>query len=419
MIDLKSDIILLFTARIVRLFAYGLLSVILFLYLVQIGLSEQIIGLLLTLTLIGDAGISLWITTSADRLGRRSMLLLGAGLMNLAALTFIFTNNPVLLIIAAIVGVISPSGNEIGPFLSIEQAALSQLLPSDRRTYVFAWYNLLGSFATALGTLGGGLLAHVLQEHGMTPVDSYRVVIMCYAAGGFLLALFFMGLSTAVEVDEKILPSPTTKRIMGLHRSRGIVMKLSGLFALDAFAGGFIVQSITTYWFYIRFHVDIGTLGGIFFVANTLAGISALLSASLAARIGLINTMVFTHLPSNILLCLIPLMPTLPLAVLLLLIRYSISQMDVPVRQSYTMAVVDPDERSAASGVTTIARSVGAAFSPVLSGLFLANPLLINVPFFLAGGLKIVYDLTLYHSFKALKPLEEKSSIATVRESQR
>jgi MFS family permease len=164
------------------------------------------------------------------------------------------------------------------------------------------------------------------------------------------------------------------------------------------------------YWFHVKFGVESGVLGSIFFGANVLAGISALLAVPLAARFGLINTMVFTHIPSNILLMLVPLMPNLPLAIGILLARFSISQMDVPTRQSYTMAVVSPDERSAASGVTTIARSVGASISPALTGLFFSVPLLFNMPFFLTGGLKIAYDLLLYQSFKSIKPPEEKES---------
>jgi predicted MFS family arabinose efflux permease len=190
------------------------------------------------------------------------------------------------------------------------------------------------------------------------------------------------------------------------------VLKLSALFALDSFGGGFVVQSFAAYWFYIRFGVDPKTLGLLFFAANVLAGISALFASRLANRIGLVNTMVVTHLPSNILLILIPLMPTLPLAALMLLLRFSISQMDVPTRQSYVMAVVDPHERSAASGITGVARTTGAALSPFFAGLLFAHPSLIGVPFLLAGALKITYDLLLFRAFKALKPPEEAVRLA-------
>ena len=401
---MTRDITLLFSTRVIRLFCYGFLSVVLALYLTEAGLTEEQIGLLFTFTLVGDAFISLWLTTSADRFGRKRVLILGALLMVSAGVAFVLTRNLILLVIAAIVGVISPSGNEIGPFLSVEQAGLTQLLPNKRRTQIFAWYNLVGSFATATGALSGGWLAQILQNNDWTAFEAYRLVLIGYAIGGVLLLLLFLNLSQQVEAETT---QDTTKRVLGLHRSRQVVFKLSSLFALDAFAGGLLVQSLMAYWFHIRFGVESGVLGSIFFGANVLAGISALLAARLADRFGLINTMVFTHIPSNILLILVPWMPTLPLAIGVLLLRFSISQMDVPTRQSYTMAVVAPDERSAASGVTAIARSVGASISPALTGLLFGIPLLFNAPFFLSGGLKIIYDLLLYREFRAVKPPEE------------
>ncbi len=317
--------------------------------------------------------------------------------MVLAGTVFCVTGNPVLLIIAGIIGVISPSGNEIGPFLSLEQAALSQLLPSEQRTKAFAWYNLAGSLSTATGALAGGFLSEGLTRSGFSAIASYRAVIFGYAAVGIILAVLFLNLSSSVEAAATV---PAEKRVLGLHKSRRVVAKLSGLFALDAFAGGFVIQSMMAYWFHIKFGIDAGLLGSIFFGANIFAGVSALLAVKMASRIGLINTMVFTHIPSNVLLCLVPLMPNLTLTIMVLLLRFSISQMDVPTRQSYTMAVVEPDERSAASGVTTIARSIGAAVSPALSGVFLAYPFLLSAPFLVAGGLKIAYDLLLYRSFR-------------------
>ena len=404
----RTDIVLLFSTRILRLFCYGFLSVVLALYLAQAGLAENQIGLLFTLTLAGDAGISLWLTTSADRFGRRRTLVVGALLMVGAGLVFALTRDPVLLMLAAIIGVISPSGNEIGPFLSVEQAGLTQLIPDDRRTQTFAWYNLAGSFATATGALSGGWLAQALQSAGIAPLDSYRVVLVGYALGGVGLMLLFLFVSAAIEVPRSGQAAPT-RRTLGLHRSQRVVLQLSALFSLDAFAGGLIVQSLVAYWFHVRFGVEPGLIGSIFFGANVLAGLSALLAGRLSKKIGLINTMVFTHIPSNVLLMLVPLMPNLPLAIGVLLLRFSISQMDVPTRQSYTMAVVAPDERSAASGVTAIARSVGAAISPSLSGILLGIPAVLSAPFFLSGGLKIVYDLLLYRSFRLMKPPEETS----------
>ncbi|HEY9074932.1 MAG TPA: MFS transporter [Anaerolineaceae bacterium] len=405
----KLDITILFTTRVVRLFCYGFLSVVLALYLDQVGLSDRQIGLLFTLTLAGDAVISLWLTTSADRFGRRRVLLAGAVLMAGAGIVFLLTKNPWLLMIAAVIGVISPSGNEIGPFLSVEQAGLTQLVSNEHRTQTFAWYNLAGSFATASGALLAGWLARWLQQGGATTLEAYRAILAGYAAGGATLFVLFLLLSAAVEVPREAREAAPVKPTLGLHKSRKTVFKLSALFSLDAFAGGFIVQSMIAFWFYRRFGVDTSVIGSIFFGANILAGISALLASRLAKRFGLINTMVFTHIPSNILLMLVPLMPSLPAAIGLLLVRFSISQMDVPTRQSYTMAVVDPDERSAASGVTTIARSVGAAVSPSLTGVFLSVPGLISLPFFIAGGLKIIYDLLLFRSFRVMKPPEEKN----------
>lgn len=396
-LPLDRDGRLLFVTRAARLFAYGFLSVVLVLYLAAMGFSEGRIGLLLTLTLVGDTLISLAITLHADRLGRKRMLVLGAALMLLAGVPFALSGDFTVLVLAATFGVISPSGNEVGPFLAIEQAALSQVLPDERRTGAFAWYNLTGSFATALGALAGGWIAQALQGAGYAPVASYRALVFGYAAMGLMLVLLFGKLSGAVEAP----PAAAAAGRLGLHASRGVVLRLSALFSLDAFAGGFVIQSIVAYWFHQKFGVAPGLLGSIFFAANVLAGLSALYAVRLARRIGLIRTMVATHIPSNVLLILVPLMPNLPLAITVLLLRFSISQMDVPTRQAYTMAVVAPDERSAAAGVTGIARTTGAALSPSLATPLLAVPALAGLPFILAGSLKLLYDLLLYRSFKA------------------
>ena len=407
---LPRDGWLLFLTRLTRLFAYGSLSVVLVFYLTSLGLSASQTGMLLTLTLAGDTVVSLYLTTRADRIGRRRMLIIGAILMAAAGLTFACTSNLVFLILAGTIGVISPSGNEVGPFLSIEQAALSHVVPDHARTAVFAWYTLAGSLATATGALCGGIVSHVLQTTALTPLGSYRAVVLLYAALGVVLTFLFARLSSAAEVT---LPGAASavpaaiRTLFGIGRSRDVVLKLSGLFALDSFAGGFVMQSFAAYWFYLRFGVNPGTLGVIFFWANVFAGISALLASRLASRFGLVKTMVFTHLPSNILLILVPLMPNLPLAVLVLLARFSISQMDVPTRQSYTMAVVAPQERSAAAGITGVARTTGAAIAPIFAGFLFARPTLISVPFFIAGTLKIIYDVLLYNGFAAVRPPEE------------
>jgi MFS family permease len=403
---MTADARLLFATRIARMFGYGLLSVVLVLYLVALGVDGVMVGVILTLTLLGDAAISLWLTTHADRLGRRRILIAGAALMLLAGIVFAVAGDPWILLLAATIGVISPSGNEVGPFLAIEQASLSQTLPARERTRVFGWYNLVGSLATAAGALAAGFVAQSLQGSGASEVDSYRAIVLGYAIIGIALAALFSLLSAAVEVPAAVETSVATR--LGLHRSRGIVLRLAALFSLDAFAGGFVMQSLIAYWFHQRFGADPAALGAIFFGANILAGISALAAARLAARIGLINTMVFTHLPSNVLLILVPLMPTLPLAVAVLLARFAISQMDVPTRQSYTMAVVEPDERSAAAGVTGIARSLGAAVSPSLATPLFQSVPLAGLPFIIGGSLKILYDLLVLRAFSAVRPPEER-----------
>ena len=400
---LTPDGRLLFGTRCARLFAYGFLSVVLVLYLSAVGLSDRQIGLLLTMTLLGDTVISLGISTAADRIGRRKMLIVGGLLMTLAGGLFAVTSNFWWLLLAATVGVISPTGNEVGPFLSIEQAALSQLVPEGRRVEIFAWYNLVGSVATALGALCGGGVAQFVQSFGINGPARYRPLVIGYALVGLLLAWVCLRLSPATEVAAATVAITQTgaplRSRLGLFHSFSVVLKLSSLFALDAFGGGFVIQSIVAYWFYLRFAVEPATIGAIFFGANLVAGVSALSAAWVARRIGLIRTMVFTHLPSNVFLILVPLMPNLSLATLMLLLRFSISQMDVPTRRAYTMAVVPSDERSAAAGVTGIARSLGAAISPMLATLLIEQPALTSIPFFLGGGIKIMYDLLLYRSF--------------------
>jgi MFS family permease len=358
------DAWLLFAARAVRMSGYGAIGVVLVLYLSALGLEPGAIGVLLTLTLVGDTLISLWLTTHADRIGRRRTLVIGALLMAAAGVVFAVGGSIggpasfAILLLAATIGVISPSGAEVGPFLPIEQASLTEVTPEARRTSIYAWYNLTGSVATAVGALVAGLVVGVLQAAGWSDVDSYRVILISYAIRGLVLVPIVRSVSSGIEVP----PVETSiGRRLGLHRSQGVVARLASLFALDAFGGGLIIQSLLAFWFHERYGLAEAAIGAIFFGANLLAAVSALLAARIAARIGLINTMVFTHLPSNVLLMLVPLMPTVELAVLVLLARFSISQMDVPARQSYTVSIVDPDERSAAAGITGVARTTGAA----------------------------------------------------------
>jgi MFS family permease len=403
---MSHDIPLLFGARIIRMGAYGGLAVVLALYLGAVGLGAGEVGVLLTATLAGDAIVSLWLAIRADRFGRRRTLVIGAGLMVLGGLVFAATDVFVLLAGAAVIAVLSPSGNEVGPFLPVEQAALSQIVPAERRTTFLAWYQLAGSLATAGGSLVAGLIAQTLLDAGVDQADAYRTVIVAYALLGLGIGLLSGRLSAAVEAAEPA--DPSVRRRLGLHRSQRIVATLAALFALDAFAGGFVVQTIVALWFSARWGLEPAALGGLFFGANVLAGFSGLVAARLAARFGLIATMVGTHIPSNVLLILVPLMPTAEAAVVVLLARFAISQMDVPTRQSYTMAVVDADERSAAAGLTGMARSAGAAVSPLIAMPLVVAPVLAGgLPFVIAGALKIVYDLLLWRQFRSVRPPEE------------
>ncbi|HEX2930694.1 MAG TPA: MFS transporter [Candidatus Binatia bacterium] len=398
-LTLSRDGWLLFASCAVRSFAYGFLSVILGLYLDTIGLGMAAIGWIFTAALAGSAGMTLIVTSVADRFGRKTLLILGAALMALAGGIFALSDNPIWLTIAAIFGTISPSGKDIGPFLSLEQAILPQTTTDQQRTAVFSAYNLVGSFAGAVGALAVGLP----ELLSFSSLSGYRLLIWSYVAAALLLVLLFVQLSPGIEAKKN--PDSFIGKL-GLKKSRAMVAKLAGLFALDAFAGGFIVQSIVAYWFYLRYQTDLGALGGIFFGTNLLAAFSFLAAPACARRFGLLNTMVFTHLPSNFLLLLVPLMPNMESAIAVLLIRHLLSQMDVPTRQSYTMAVVDAEERAASAGVLSVARNTGAAIAPLFTSAILAAPSL-GLPFLLAGGLKVIYDLWIFALFRKVKPPEE------------
>jgi MFS family permease len=398
-LPLSRDGWLLFATCGVRSFAYGFLSVVLGLYLETIGLTTTAIGWIFAAALAGGALMTIVITTVADSFGRKALLILGAVLMATAGWVFAISSDPLLLALAAIFGTISPSGKEVGPFLSIEQAILPETTQDQHRTTVFSAYNLIGSLSGAVGALAVGLPS----LFSISQITGYRFLVWGYVICAVVMMVVFALLSPAIERKPKTV---SQKRVIGVQRSRKVVAKLAGLFAVDAFAGGFIVQSIVAYWFYLRYETDLNTLGGIFFGTNLLAALSFLAAPAIARRFGLLNTMVFTHLPSNVLLLLIPLMPNLELAVVMLLIRNLLSQLDVPTRQSYAMAVVDPDERAASAGILSVARNVGAAIAPLFTGPILTVPSL-GLPFLLAGGLKIIYDLWIFAVFRKVKPPEE------------
>ncbi len=400
------DVRLLFFTRFLRLFAFGLLSIVLALYLAALGTSPAAIGLLLVVTLGGDTVVALFFTTRADRLGRARVLRWSAWLMVLAgALLVVEAPFPILLVGLAL-GVISPSGAEAGAFLPIEQAALAQYITAERRTGILAWYHLTGAAGTALGSLCGGIVVSVAQGAGLAGATAFTPVMWLYAILGLVLVLSFGRLSAMVEAPDGAVAAAGLGHL-GVHRSRGIVMRLSALFALDAFGGGFVVQTALAYWLERRFGATPAELGTLFLCMNLLSALSALAAGWLARRIGLLNTMVFTHLPANVLLLLLPLAPGFAAAAALLLVRSLVTQMDVPTRQAYLLAVVSPDERVAAGGLTGVARSIGAALSPPVTIILAGSASWAGLPLVVAGAVKIVYDLLLYRSFRAVRPAHE------------
>lgn len=402
--SLGYDARLLFLSKLVRMFSYGFLAVMLVIYMQEIGYTDDSIGLMFTLTLLGDAVISILLTSHADRVGRRLTLLLGSLLAIATSFVFATQSNFYVLLAMGVIGVISPSGSEMGPFMAIELSSLSQVTNDSDRTSIMAWYNLVGSFASAGGALVCGFLLNIFQNPsygGNSLKDSCRQVLFIYALVQVVQLICFFQLSPAIEVPTPTGSSPSgISSFLGLHKSKGIVMQLSLLFMLDSFAGSFVLQSIISAWFFSVYKTPTVTLGSIVFYCNVIAGISALFAAEIARAIGLVMTMVVTHLPSNILLILVPLMPSETAAIAMLAARYSISQMDVPTRNAYVQSVVDADERSAANGVTNVIRSIGASTGPYLSGLLTASVTYRNYPFYIAGALKIVYDLLLLYNFQ-------------------
>jgi len=394
-------------ARALRTFGYGFLSVVLAIYLARLGLDSFQIGALLTTALFGSVLLTLIFSFVADRWGRRKVLLSCAALMATSGLAFAVSDNIWLMLAASLTGTISATSGEVGPFLALEQAILPQtLIKAEQRTRLFAIYNLLGSLAGALGALFSGLVAWLVSL--LFPAQDLladRLLLILYGLLAVINIYLFARLSPAIEliVEPNLVENG---KIRLSPRSKGIIYKLSALFSLDAFAGGLVVQSVVAYWFSLKFGLGLEILGPIFFAANTLSAFSFLVAERVANRIGLINTMVFTHLPSNVLLMLVPFMPNASLAVVMLLLRQALSQMDVATRQSYTMAVVQPQERVAAAGITSVARSGALAVSPIISGYALQVAAL-GLPFILSGALKIAYDLSLWFTFSQIKPSEE------------
>src|SRR5438270_181451 len=372
---LTRDGRLLVAARAVRMFAYGFLSVILALYLSAAGLSASQIGWLFTVALAGGAATTAVVSLMVNRWGRRRTLIASALLMAAAGIALATRQGFLVLLPLSAIGALSPTGQENGPFLSLEQAALSQTTAAPHRVMPYAWFNLAGSVAAALGALAAGAVPAAFRVMGGTAAAAEQSLIWASAAAGVILAGQYLALSAAVEVAATGRPDDASP---GLGRSRRAVIKLTALFGVDALAGGLVVQSLVAFWLYRRFGVDLESLGLLFFGTNLLSG-------------------------------LVPFMPSWPLAAAMLLARSALSQMDVPTRQAYTMALVAPEERAAAAGLTNAVRPAAQSLAPAISGLALQSAAS-GLPFVLAGALKAAYDLTLWVVFRRVALQAEPTS---------
>ncbi|MFB9953019.1 MFS transporter [Rhizobium puerariae] len=398
---LSTDAWRILIARILRSAAYGALATVLSIHLERIGLGAVEVGAVLTSALIGSLVANILWSLTADRFGRRRTVVVMALVMAVSGFIFAVTTDIWLLVITAFAGTISATASEVGPFQSIDQAMLPQIVPPGHRTWAFSIYNMAAYIAAAIGSLLAGFAGSPVPP-GFLSVDGLQILFLAYGFVGLANAVLFGILSPAVELG----PVDGASRYAGLDRSKAIVFKLSALFAVDAFAGGLVVQSVVAYWFHLRWNLDLVSLGSVFFAVNLVAGLSMLLAPALAERIGLLNTMVWTHIPSSIMLMMVPLAPNVEMAVALFVGRMLVSQMDVPARQSYMAAIVDPAERVPAAGITNVARAAASAISPVISTAAFASASL-GLPFIVAGAMKIGYDLIIWQTFRNIRPKEE------------
>ncbi|HEY1364438.1 MAG TPA: MFS transporter [Xanthobacteraceae bacterium] len=395
----SSDVLCLYAARAARGFGDGFAAILLPAYLIEIGFDAFQIGLVATAALLGSAALTLTIGFLAPRHELRTLLLGCALLMLLTGIAFPNAQHLVTVATVAFIGTMNPTTGDIGVHVPLEQAALAQRTPDKDRTHRFARYSLIGALSIAAGALAAGL-PDLLVSLGIDRILALQAMFYLYAALGLLAAAFYLRLPRR--------ETPGQARQGGaLGPSRATVYKLAALFSLDAFAGGFTVQSLLALWLFERFELSLATASAFFFWSNVLAAFSYPAAARLGSRFGLINTMVFTHIPSSVCMIFAALSPNLTLALTLLLVRAALSQMDVPTRTSYVMAVVTPAERTAAASVTAVPRSLASAVSPALSGALLSASLL-ALPLVISGTLKIVYDLSLLYSFRHIKPPEER-----------
>jgi MFS family permease len=388
-----SDVRLIFSVQAVRAFLYGFSSILIGASLAESGLDETSVGIVFTAMLLGMAVSSLAVGRWGEAIGRRRAYGALLVVMGVAGTVFALTGSVPFLVLAALTGTLSTDPNESGPITSVEQAMLAST-PATERSRVYGRYNAVAYLAGAAGALVAGGPAALRELLPALPPDQRWLLVM--PLGAVACAVLASRLSSAVEVDASVAP-----RERGLRRSRSTVQRLAALFSLDAFAGGFIVQSFIVFWFGRQFGADAALMGLVFFGVGVLQAASSVFAGWLGARIGLLNTMVFSHLPSNVLLALIPLAPSLLVAIALLLARSMLSQMDVPARQAYVAALVDPAERTAAAAYTNAARHVVRPAGPALASLSMGMSA--GLPFLVAGGLKVVYDVALYFTFRRVR----------------
>jgi MFS family permease len=387
---------LLYVARGLRGFGDGFAIIILPAYMTALGFGAAAVGIVATASLLGTALLTLVIGWIAPRFDLRALLLFGAGLMTATGLAFPNVEHLTLIALTAFIGTVNPSGGDLGVAVPLEHAVLARTASDERRTQVFARYSLIGALCAAAGSLAASL-PDFLVAFGGTRLGAFRWMFYGYAALGVICALLYRQAPHA-RAEEKV-QAP-------LGPSRGTVYKLAALFSIDAFAGGFVAQSLLVLWLFQRFDLSLSAAGLFFFWANTLSAFSYPVAAWISRRIGLVNTMVFTHIPSSIFLILAAFAPNLYIALALLLLRSALSQMDVPTRTSYVMAVVTPAERPAAASVTAVPRSLASSISPAIAGVLLTTSFS-GLPLVVCGALKIAYDLALLFSFRHIKPPEE------------
>jgi MFS family permease len=385
--------------RGLRAFADGYISLLLPIYLIALDMSPFQVGIITTTTLIGSGVLTLLIGLQAYRFKYRTLLLMAAALMAGTGLGFAFVTDFWPLLLIAFVGTLNPSSGDVSIFLPLEHAVLSRFVEDGRRTAFFARYSLVGTLVAAVGALAAGLPDMIVTATHIGTKVALQAMFVLYGIFGLLAASIYATLPKKMATDDKIRAAP-------LKQSKRIVYTLAALFSLDAFGGGFVVQSMLALWLFQKFQLSLVTAGTIFFWTGMFSALSYLAAIRIASRFGLVNTMVFTHLPANILLILIPFMPTLGWAIALLLARSFLSQMDVPTRSSYVMAVVPPAERAAAASITLVPRSLAAAASPVLAG-YLLSMSSFGWSLVIAGSLKIIYDLLLLRMFRTVRPPEE------------